>query len=76
VSLDPVLERVRRLDDGKGGGAWQIKGGTYLKHLDVCPRCEDDAVDTKDAEEDVVRGDGVELTTGSPKVERPSSSPS
>jgi len=74
VSLDPVLERVRRLDDGEGEWRGKSKGGTHLKHLDVRPRCEDGAVDAKDAEEDVVRGDGVELTTGSPKVERPSSS--
>ena len=47
--------------------------GTHLKHLDVCPCREDDAVDPKDAEEDVVRGDGVELTT---KLERASSSSS
>ena len=52
--------------------AWQR--GTYLKHLDVCPRCKDDAIDAKDAEDDVVRGHGVELTARSPKVERPSSS--
>ena len=53
--------------------AWrgQSKGGTHLKHLDVCPCREDDAVDAKDTEDDVVRGDGVELAA---KLERASSS--
>jgi hypothetical protein len=33
---------------------------THLEHLGVGPCDEDDAVDAKNAEDDVVRGDGVE----------------
>jgi hypothetical protein len=72
--LAPVLERARRLDGiWRGWRGVANQRGTHLKHLDVCPRREDDAVDAKDTEEDVVRGDGVELTT---KLERASSAPS
>lgn len=36
------------------------KGQMHLEHLDVGPCGEDEAVDAKNAEDDVVRGDGVE----------------
>jgi len=38
-----------------------------MEHLDVGPCCEDDTVDTKDAEDNVVLGDGIEQSDKSPE---------
>ena len=43
------------------------KRATHLEHQDVGPCGEDDAVDTEDAKEDVVRRDGVEPPGESPQ---------
>jgi hypothetical protein len=40
---------------------------TYVEHLDVGPCGEDDTVDAKDAEDDEVLGDGIELSDKSPE---------